>query len=423
MDLTTLLQYAGLPAALLMATMGISLAYNRLRSSHEAAVHDRDSYLSVMEGSNDALFVLDYVDGRILHANQHAADLLGHDRQTLVRMSVSDIHPPEHIQRSAIRIADAWEHQGLIDDSIPLLAADGSAIRVESSIKVSNFRGRPVVILFARDIRERLALQQTVEEERALVREKNRELLAGIRYAQRIQRAVLPDPAGLVEHFPESFIMLRPRDIVSGDLYWYGERDGRVLVAAADCTGHGVPGALLSLIGASLFQEIIAVRGVTDTAMVLDQARDGMLAALGRSDGVDTRDGMNVSLISLDRRAMQLSYAGALAPMYMIRQGELLEFKGDRMPIGHYEGPLRPFQRTDIALRKGDRLYLFSDGLQDQFGGSAGKKLRSSGLKEWLLGTAGLSMDDQHQAVSDRFRQWKGDGDQVDDVLLIGIEV
>lgn len=423
MDLMTVLLYGGLPVVLLAATAGLSFAYNRLQTSHVQAERDRDSYLSVMEGSNDALFVIDYVDGRILHANQHAADLLGQERALFATMSVRDIHPPESIQASAIRIADAWEQQGLIDDTIPLLASDGTVIPVESSIKVSSYRGRPVVILFARDIRERLALQQAVEEERSLVREKNRELLAGIRYARRIQRAVLPDPEGLEAYFPDSFILFRPRDIVSGDLYWFAERDGSVLVAAADCTGHGVPGALLSLIGVSLFQEIVRERGITDPARVLDEARAGMVAALGRGDGSDTRDGMNVSLVAIDSQTRRLSYAGAYAPLYIIREGELIEHKGDRMPIGQHEGGIKPFQRTEVDLLPDDRVFLFSDGLQDQFGGPQGKKLRSAGLKEWLLSTAHLPMAEQHQAISDRFRMWKGGLEQVDDVLLIGLAI
>lgn len=418
-----LLLYGGLPVLLLGAAVGLSVAYNRLQGAHVEAERDRDSYMEVLEGSNDALFVINFVNGRILQANQRAADMLGHPRAHLATLSIQNIHPPEHIRSSAHRIADAWEQQGLIDDTIPLMSATGDTIPVESSIKVTSYRGRPAVILFARDIRERLALQKEVEAQQVLVREKNRELLAGIRYAERIQRAILPEPCGLQDLFPESFIMFRPRDIVSGDLYWFGERDGQVLVAAADCTGHGVPGALLSLIGSSLFQEIVMEKGVTDPAKVLCCARDGMIAALSRNDGVDRRDGMNAALVSIDRTTNSLAYAGACGPMYIVRHGALIEHKGERMPIGQHEGEIRPFQRVDVELHPGDRIYLFSDGLPDQFGGPEGRKLRSAGTKRWLLETACLPMEEQYQAISDRFRQWKGEEEQVDDVLLIGISV
>jgi serine phosphatase RsbU (regulator of sigma subunit) len=212
---------------------------------------------------------------------------------------------------------------------------------------------------------------------------------------------------------------------VSGDLYWFAEKNSRTVVAAADCTGHGVPGALLSLIGVSLFRETVLERGVVRPEGILEALRTGVIDALnGQGDEEEGhRDGMNVSVVSIDRQAMQLDYAGAYAPIFIVRQGELIELKGDRIPVGYHDGELRAFTGTSMPLQKGDRIYLFSDGLQDQFGGPQGKKLRSSGLKEWVLNTAELSMDDQYQTISDRFRLWKGREEQIDDVLLIGLEV
>lgn len=134
-------------------------------------------------------------------------------------------------------------------------------------------------------------------------------------------------------------------------------------------------------------------------------------------------DGMNAAVLSIDRKAMKLSYAGGFAPLWLLREGVIHEFKGDRMPIGHMDQGERPFQQDEIDLLSGDRLFIFSDGLQDQFGGPHGKRLRSSGLKAWLEETAALDIEEQGQAVSDRFRMWKGREDQVDDVLLIGIAV
>jgi len=220
--------------------------------------------------------------------------------------------------------------------------ANGTVIPVESSVRVSSYRGRPAIILFARDIRERLILQGEMDAQQTVVREQNRELVAGIRYAQRIQRAVLPDAERLQDHFPGSFILFRPRDIVSGDLYWFGERDGRVVVAAADRTGHGVPGALLSLIGVSLFQEMVMEKGHLDPATIFNGTRDGMIAALGRNTESDQRDGMNVGLVSIDRAASTLAYAGAYGPLYLVRKGELIEYKGDRMPWGCMLARSRP---------------------------------------------------------------------------------
>ncbi len=422
MDLLTLTVFVALPVLLLGSSVGLAVAYNRLHSERSLIVRDKDSYLSVLESSNDALFVINFVNGRIAHANPQAARLLGRSHEELLKSTIFQLHPKEFLHASAARIADAWQCKGAIYEDIPLVHANGEVIHVESSVKVSSYQGRPAIILFAGDIRERLALREQVESQQLIVSEQNRDLLAGIRYAQRIQRAVLPDAERLQDHLPESFILFRPRDIVSGDLYWFGEQNGALIVAAADCTGHGVPGALLSLIAASLFQEMVVEKGHTDPAKILDGARDGMIAALGRNDDSQQRDGMNVGLVSIRRDTSQLAYAGAYGPLYIIRKGELIEHKGDRMPVGLHEGEIKPFSTELIDLERDDRIYLFSDGMPDQFGGPAGKKLRSSGLKRWLLDTAHLSMEEQHQAISDLFRMWKGEEDQVDDVLLIGLQ-
>ena len=424
MELITALSYGSIPVMLLAASAGLAHAYSRLRASHQRIERDKRALMEVLEGSNDALFVVNFVNGRIYQANQKAADLLGYSRNELASRTIFDIHPKEYLQLSSTRIADAWEQKGLIYSDIPLITSTGRSIPVESSTRVTSYDGRPAVILFARDITERIALEHQLAEKTALVNQQNANLLGSIRYAQRIQRAVLPELSELQEFFPGSFVLFRPRDIVSGDMHWFAEREGRVVVVAGDCTGHGVPGALLTLIGASIFQEIVHEQGITAPAKLLDQARTAMATTLAGNDQ-DQRslDGMNAAVLSIDRKAMKLSYAGGFAPLWLLREGVIQEFKGDRMPIGHMDQGERPFKQEEIDLLSGDRLFLFSDGLQDQFGGPHGKRLRSSGLKAWLEETAALDIEEQGQAVSDRFRMWKGREDQVDDVLLIGIAV
>lgn len=424
MELSAAILYGILPVLFLGASVGLAVAYNRLHGEHDRVQRDRKSYLEVLEGSNDALFVINFVNGRILQANEQAAQLLGHERSALENLTIFQLHPPEYLHQSAIRIADAWEHKGSVYQDIPLLTANGERIQVECSTKVTSYAGKPAVILFARDIRERIALEQRIAQQRTVLEQQNADLVSGIRYAQRIQRAVLPEPERLQELVPESFILFRPRDIVSGDLYWFAEREGHIVVAAADCTGHGVPGALLSVVGASLFEEQVVTKGMLGAAAILDAAREGMIAALSRSDdGTESRDGMNVGLAVIGPKRDSLRYAGAYGPLYLVRDGELIEYKGDRMPIGAHHGDLVPFREEFIELQAGDRVFLFSDGMVDQFGGPQGKKLRSAGLKQWLLETSTFPMDDQYQAISDRFRMWKGKEEQVDDVLLIGIAV
>ena len=423
MELTLGLALGAVPVLLLGASAALSHAYNKLRGQYVRIERDRASYLEVVEGSNDALFVINFVNGRIYQANDRAAAMLGYSREQLSRLSIFELHPPALLHRSAERIADAWESKGLVYDDIPLLTSKGELIAVECSTRVTSYRGDPAIILFARDIRERRALQDRVKQQQALVHQQNEDLLSSIRYAQRIQRAVLPDSGKLQELFPESFILFRPRDIVSGDLYWFAEKDGKLIVAAADCTGHGVPGALLSLIGASLFEEAVKERSITDPAEVLNAMREGIISALCKEEGGGQRDGMNIAIVVIDRAAMTLEHAGAFGPAFIVRDGSLIELKGDRMPVGFQEGEPQGFTKQRMPVQEGDRVYLFSDGIQDQFGGPQGKKLKSSGLKNWITSTSSLVIDDQYQAISDHFRMWKGDLDQVDDVVLIGLQV
>ena len=423
MDLNIGLAVMAVAVLLLMVAIGISVAYNRLQGVHSTAVHDRDSFLSILEASNDALFVINFVSGKIHLANAKASELIGIPTNELTTLTIFDLHPKEFLHRSADRIADAWEKKGNIYSDIPLLSSKAEVIPVESSTRVSSYQGEPAVILYARDIRERLKLQNAVEEQQTIAREQNIQLLSSIRYAQRIQRAVLPEAERLQTLLPESFILFRPKDIVSGDLYWFAEQDGAVVLVAADCTGHGVPGALLTLIGATLFNDVVLKKKVKDTGAILDAVRSGMIQALSKDGGEAGHDGMNAAVLRYDPKTKYMYYSGGYAPLYVVRNGELTEHKGDRMPVGPHSGDLGSFSSGTIQLQLGDRLFICSDGLQDQFGGPQGKKLKSSGLKEWLVLTSTLTLDDQYQAISDNFRMWLGKGEQIDDVLLVGFEV
>lgn len=423
MELSTLFILGGSAALFLAASVALAVLYNRQHARNQVVERDRNGFLEILESTNDALFVINFVNGRIHQANESAARLLGYTRAQLAGLTIFDLHPSEFLEQSASRVADAWEQQGSIFDDIPMLNAHGERIPVECSTRVTSYSGSPAIVLFARDTRERLALRQKIEAQQAVVREQNQELVASIRYAERIQRAVLPQAEKLTDLFPESFVLFRPRDIVSGDLYWVAEKEGKVVLAAADCTGHGVPGALLSLIGISVLEEMVHEKGLYEPAKILDGARQRIITTLSRNEeGADRREGMNAGVITVDQRTGTLNYAGAFSPLYIIRRRQLIEHKGDRMPVGRHEAAITPFDQVEMTLEPGDRIFLFSDGLPDQFGGPQGKKLRTAGLKQWLLETCDLSMDEQHQGLSDRFRMWKGEEDQVDDVLLIGVE-
>jgi PAS domain S-box-containing protein len=416
-----------LPALLLLAVaVGLAMAYSRLNSRVEQVEHDRDGHRQVVDQANDAVLVLDLVSGHIHRANPRAVQLLGHEQGGLQAKTIFDLHFPEDLDRSARRIADAWAAGGLVYDDIPFRSAAGDRLPMECSVKVGSYAGQPAIVLYARDIRERLRLQNEVAEKTALVEHQNAEMRSGLRYARGIQTGMLPSMGQLRGAFTDAFVIFRPRDIVSGDFYWSAQVGRHVVVAAADCTGHGVPGALLSMTGIALLQQVVVGRGFTDPAQVLGALRAELLRALVHQDGeAQLRDGMNMGLLCFDVESREVAYSGALCPLYVLRKDgvALEEVKGDRMPVGYAEGELAAFVAHTLALASGDRLFLASDGFADQFGGKLGKKLKTSGLKEWLVRTRFVSHAEQGRLLDIAFTEWMGANEQVDDVLLLGLEI
>ncbi|HXC04475.1 MAG TPA: two-component regulator propeller domain-containing protein, partial [Bacteroidia bacterium] len=245
-----------------------------------------------------------------------------------------------------------------------------------------------------------------------------------INYARRIQQAILPLENEIRKELPEHFIYFRPRDVVSGDFYWFNKKNDTLFIAACDCTGHGVPGAFMSIIGNSLLNEIAHETSISEPAYVLNTLRDKIILALKQhTSEQESKDGMDMVLCCIDRKNKKLVFAGANNPLYVIRNKELREFKGNKQPIGVYGDVLKPFTSTEIAIDSGDLIYLFSDGYPDQFGGVKGKKFLYTRFKELLISISGLPMKQQQEEMDKVFQTWKGDLEQVDDVLVIGIRI
>lgn len=259
-----------------------------------------------------------------------------------------------------------------------------------------------------------------------VIQEKQHELIESINYAKRIQEAILPSNAILAEHLGEGFVLYMPKDIVAGDFYWFEHTDNRVLFAAADCTGHGVPGAMVSVMCSNALNTSVREDQLTEPAAILERAVVYLEGRFDKSD-LHVNDGMDVALCSLDRTTKELQYAGANNPLWVIPKGaqtieEIIEIKGDKQPVGHYEHR-KPFTNHTVTLNDGDQIYLFSDGFVDQFGGDKGKKFKSKPFKQLLLDTLSESMNAQQDALQQSFNQWRGAHDQIDDVCVIGVRV
>ncbi|MBA2612830.1 MAG: redoxin domain-containing protein [Bacteroidetes bacterium] len=404
------------------------------------------NYESIIDQANDAMMVIDIVDGKIHQSNPSAGKLLEYNKEELEKLSLFDLHPKEFLEKSSSIVADVWEKGGLIYKDIPFKTKSGNLIPVECSAKVAPFAGRPAIVIYARDITERLRLEKEINEQRKEIDEKNKDISDSIEYSKRIQQSIFIEKDKLKQYAPDSFIFFKPRDVVSGDFYWFTNYDIKedlhstdgyhykagtniLVIAAVDCTGHGVPGAFMSIIGNTLLNQTLNNLAVDSAGKALDYVNWELKKSLNKNNNeTPLRDGMDMALCCIDIKGMRLEYAGANNPVYIVRNKELIEFKADKQPItASMDSVAKPFTNKLFDLQKGDIIYLFTDGYADQFGGSnienGGKKFLYKRFKETLIDMHDQTMEEQKTTLYNTFEKWRGSLSQVDDVLVIGIKI
>ncbi|HLP11904.1 MAG TPA: SpoIIE family protein phosphatase [Flavobacteriales bacterium] len=249
-----------------------------------------------------------------------------------------------------------------------------------------------------------------------------REIKDSISYAKRIQESILPSDQMITRVFDQSYILYKPKDIVCGDFYWYTQQGDDAVIAALDCTGHGVPGALMTVIGNSLLNQIVNFSGITSPAKILSQLDKKLQETLKQHGEIATNDGMDAAICTYNMKKKEITFAGAKRPLYIFKNSELIEIKGNKTPIGsyqHYGDKFFTEQRFNV--NQSDTIYLFSDGIQDQFGGDEGKKFMIKRFRDMLKGLQPLSMKDQVASLENEIAAWQGQYEQTDDMLLIGI--
>lgn len=255
------------------------------------------------------------------------------------------------------------------------------------------------------------------------IRTQSEEILKSIHYASMLQKAVLPGRRLIDRLFPSNFVFYRPRDIVSGDFYWARQVGNTSILAVADSTGHGVPGAFMSMLGISLLNDIVLRENILQPDLILNEMRKRLIGLLSSDSGsMSMSDGFDIALVSIDERDQTLGYAGAFNPLLMCRDGSLHIFPADKMPIGKFHGTEQPFTARWDTFKKGDRLFLFSDGYPDQFGGEQDKKYSMGRFKQLIIRTDDLPLQEVSSHLEHEFDQWKRDAQQIDDVLVVGVE-
>jgi serine phosphatase RsbU (regulator of sigma subunit)/tetratricopeptide (TPR) repeat protein len=295
------------------------------------------------------------------------------------------------------------------------------------------------VVLFRQNKSRRRANELLQHKNDEIINQK-KEITDSINYAKRIQLAILPPDKMVKRLLPNAFVFYKPKDVVSGDFYWLEEKNGLVLFAAVDCTGHGVPGAMMSVVGLNLLNQAVKEKGLTKPSDILQHLDTGVTDTLRQSgDDESIKDGMDLSLCTYDPKKLELQYAGAFNNLWVVRENisssyqpqsinevffenHLLEIKADKFPIGsNLDGVADNYNNYKLQLQKGDCVYLYSDGFADQFGGPKGKKFKYNYLKKLLISIHDLSPEEQREKLNTTIENWKGDLEQVDDILVIGV--
>jgi len=391
----------------------------RKRAEKEERMKSRMQSLS--ENSPDMIIRIN-TGGKLVYVNPSVADFVGIQAADLVKKRVTELNIDERFKNymlDSLKQIRAEEKQ--IISEVEIEAAETTLImEIKAIPELNEDKDLESVLFVAHDMTEFKKIEQEIKE-------KNKKISDSINYAQRIQTAILPDTNILQEFFPRSFIFYRPKDVVSGDFPWMFKKDNFFYIAAVDCTGHGVPGALLSFIGYFLMNNIVNASHSLTAAELLDNLHLEVRKTLRQDqEGSNGRDGMDLALVKIDLESNEMQFAGAHNPLYYITEGELNVYKGSRKGIGGK--PLarkveKDFENNSIQYKKGDQFFIFSDGLPDQVGGPKGRKYQSKRIREALEIEPNQTMAHFERHFTSDFYDWMGDCKQVDDVLLIGIEL
>lgn len=281
-----------------------------------------------------------------------------------------------------------------------------------------------MIIQLIRQNSLRKKANEELAKKNALITEQKKEITDSIQYASRIQNAVLPPEEFVSAFLPEQFILFKPRDIVSGDFYWMAEKHDRIITIVADCTGHGVPGAFMSMLGVAFLNEIVSKNDVITADQILNELRAHVINSLHQTgrEG-ESQDGMDVSLFIIDKKSSKLEFSGANNNLIIIRDSNMVELKGDKMPIGIHNRANEAFTAKQFDLQKGDMLYAFSDGYPDQFGGLQNKKFMIKSFKRLLMNVHKKPLKEQKNILESTINEWMIDTNQIDDIIVMGIRV
>ena len=431
----------------------ISYAIERKNSEDELRKSE-EKYRELFMRSKDAIY-MSTIEGEFIDINPAGLELFGYDRTDLISIFVKDLYVNKADRN---KLMFTLNEEGEVSDyevnlkkkngevltcilnTIVVTNQDGEVIGYQGIIKdiTSRKRAEAALIKSLRDLdfanRELQDLNTNLEvkvdertselsQEKEIVEQQHKEIKESINYAKRIQASILPPIKKVKDSLKDSFIYYEPKDIVSGDFYWFERTNGTSLFAVVDCTGHGVPGAFMSIIGYTQLNEIVSDQRITDPGMILKELDKRVRLALNQRQDNDrnSKDGMELGVMTIHHDQNRIEFAGAMRPLFYVREGELNVIKGDKFSIGGFSQHKKNFTSHSVKVRKGDCFYLFSDGYPDQFGGPDGKKFMTKHVGEMLRKIAHLPMAEQGRIVKSTIVDWMQDEEQIDDILMTGM--
>jgi serine phosphatase RsbU (regulator of sigma subunit) len=383
----------------------------QIAMKHNLKQHLMDTYYSMSSVHED----LKAYDSSLYYLRKYIdlnEQLHGEDEQSRVDQEKQKYNISKKDQELKLRQAEADLKQEALNNRIVLLIAGIAVLILVSLLLYNRFR-----------LKNRLA--DVLEKKNKEITLQKDEITDSINYARRIQDSILAPVHVVKETLPDSFILYLPKDVVSGDFYWIDTINNQRIFAAVDCTGHGVPGALMSVVGFNLLNRAVNELRLTKPSEILRELDFGVNKLLRQSESENTvKDGMDIALCSYNPETKILQYAGVFNPLYIVRNGALQQVKADKSPIGvNINGVVDTFTNHEIQMYSGDMIYLFSDGYADQFGGPQGKKFKYNQLREVLESISGHELSDQETKLKSAFNNWKGSLEQVDDVLILGVRI
>jgi PAS domain S-box-containing protein len=433
-----------------------SITYAIERKSTERELRkSEEKYRELFIRSKDAIYI-STVDGQFVDINPAGLALFQYTVDDMTELQVKDLYvDAEDRERLQSRLANEGEvsdyelilqrkdgiqlncllstmvifdedntitgYQGIIRDITEKKRAEAALIQSLRNLDQANKE-----LSFLNSSLEEQVQQRTeqLQREKELAESQHHEISESIQYAKRIQASILPPLSKIKQSIPDSFVYYQPKDVVSGDFYWFDKVNSKPLMAVVDCTGHGVPGAFMSIIGYTQLNEIVSDRRITDPGVILKELDKRVRLALNQNSPGDknSKDGMECGLISINLQQKKLEYSGAMRPLYMVKNSNLHIIKGDKCSIGGVSRKGKEFTTHRINIEEGDCFYLFSDGYPDQFGGIQGRKFMTKNVGIMLQGIAHLPMLEQGKIVKNTIQQWMQNEEQIDDILMVGIK-